>query len=100
MQLGDDDVLVVARVADERAALLVARQVVSVIAAVARRCARRAASPAGASLSRVQSYRNGWSIGPDAVERVEVEARRAEVDAARRGRCRASSFDVGSNVMS
>ena len=95
MKLRDDEVLVVAGIADERRPLGVARQ-------IAAACRRRALvdeqlHPTSTAFSH--SYRNGWSAGPGAVHRVEIQARGAEVDERMRF-VRLPSLDIGSNVMS
>ena len=78
MQLRDHDVLVVARVADQRAALLVARQVMRLDVLVLRIDADEQRDAAGAgAVGLVEERVVGWA-GP--IERVEVEARRSEVD--------------------
>ncbi len=79
LQLRDDDVLVVARVADQRAALLVAGQVVAVELAVRRRVAADEQLDATVGRTRPLVHER-VVVGPRAVQAVQVEARRAEVD--------------------
>ena len=78
VQLRDDEVLVVARVAEQRAALLVARQVHRRQRVVAGGAAHEQVDPRTARAIPV--VEEGLVGGAGPVERVEVQARRAEVD--------------------
>ena len=89
MQPGDDHVLVVARVADDRRPVGHARHVLEQPAAL---------DPQLALVGRVVQL--GRADGAGAVDRVEVERRRAAVAATRRGSVGSPSGEPASKVMS
>ena len=82
VQLGDDDVLVVARVADQRPSLLVSGQILPlehlVVGIELRVASGQQLHPTELRIQPLVEV--GGVGGPAAVERVQVEARRAEVD--------------------